>query len=102
MTSSERPRCCDEAINLSDSKNEPAYSLVDRNELPYTLGLTPTHKVIVYIGRIAVEKNVQALIDVVDHLDDSWHAVIIGPEHVLLERVGPRVQLLYAQRRNGN
>jgi hypothetical protein len=58
--------------------------------------------VIVYIGRIAVEKNVQALIDVVDHLDDSWHAVIIGPEYVLLERVGPRVQLLYAQRRNGN
>jgi glycosyltransferase involved in cell wall biosynthesis len=56
----------------------------------------------VYIGRIAVEKNVQALIDAVEHLDESWHAVIIGPQYVPLERLGPRVHLLPAQRRIGN
>jgi len=51
---------------------------------------------------IAVEKNVQALIDAVEHLDESWHAVIIGPQYVPLERLGPRVHLLPAQRRIGN
>jgi hypothetical protein len=50
----------------------------------------------------AVEKNVQALIDAVEHLDDSWHAVIVGPQYVPLERIGPRVHLLPAQRRIGN
>ncbi|MFO0818000.1 MAG: glycosyltransferase, partial [Pirellulales bacterium] len=60
------------------------------------------HKVVVYIGRIAVEKNVQALIDAVEHLDETWHAVIIGPQYVPLERLGPRVHLLPAQRRIGN
>jgi glycosyltransferase involved in cell wall biosynthesis len=57
---------------------------------------------VVYIGRIAVEKNVQALIDAVGHLDESWHAVIIGPQYVPLERLGSRVHLLPAQRRIGN
>ena len=78
------------------------HPLVDRNELRATLGLAPEHKVVVYIGRIAVEKNVQALIDAVEHLDESWHAVIIGPQYVPLERLGPRVHLLPAQRRIGN
>jgi glycosyltransferase involved in cell wall biosynthesis len=78
------------------------YALVDRNELRETLGLTPEHKVVVYIGRIAVEKNVQALIDAVEHLDESWHAVIVGPQYVPLERLGPRVHLLAGQRRIGN
>jgi glycosyltransferase involved in cell wall biosynthesis len=78
------------------------HPLVDRNELRATLGLTPEHKVVVYIGRIAVEKNVQVLIDAVEHLDDSWHAVIVGPQYVPLERLGPRVHVLPAQRRIGN
>jgi glycosyltransferase involved in cell wall biosynthesis len=78
------------------------YPLVDRNELRAMLGLTPEHKVVVYIGRIAVEKNVQALIDAMEHLDESWHAVIVGPQYVPLERLGPRVYLLPAQRRIGN
>jgi glycosyltransferase involved in cell wall biosynthesis len=78
------------------------YSLVDRDELKASLGLTPEHKVVVYIGRIAVEKNVQALVDAMEHLDESWHAVIIGPQYVRLERIGPRVDLLPAQRRIGN
>ncbi len=78
------------------------HPLVDRNELRATLGLTPEHKVVVYIGRIAVEKNVQALIDAMEHLDESWHAVIVGPQYVPLERLGPRVHLLPAQRRIGN
>jgi glycosyltransferase involved in cell wall biosynthesis len=78
------------------------YPLVDRNELRATLGLTPEHKVVVYIGRIAVEKNVQALIDATHHLDESWHAVIVGPQYVPLERIGPRIHLLPAQRRIGN
>ena len=34
--------------------------LVDRNELSASRGLRPEHKAVVYIGRIAVEKNVQA------------------------------------------
>jgi glycosyltransferase involved in cell wall biosynthesis len=55
------------------------YPLVDRNELKASLGLSPEHKVAIYIGRIAVEKNVQSLIDAVEHLDDSWHAVLVGP-----------------------
>jgi glycosyltransferase involved in cell wall biosynthesis len=58
--------------------------------------------VVVYIGRIAVEKNVQALIDAMGHRDESWHAVIIGPQYVPIERVGPWVHLLPAQRRIGN
>ncbi len=78
------------------------YPLVDRDELRASLGLTPENKVVVYIGRIAVEKNVQALVDAVEHLDESWHAVIIGPQYVPLERLGPRVHLLPAQRRIGN
>jgi glycosyltransferase involved in cell wall biosynthesis len=78
------------------------YSLVDRNKLKASLGLSPEHKVVVYIGRIAVEKNVQALVDAVEHLDESWHAVIIGPQYVPLESLGPRVHLLPAQRRIGN
>jgi glycosyltransferase involved in cell wall biosynthesis len=78
------------------------YPLVDRDELKASLGLSPEHRVVVYIGRIAVEKNVQALIDAVEHLDESWHAVIIGPQYVPLERFGPRVHLLPAQRRIGN
>jgi glycosyltransferase involved in cell wall biosynthesis len=78
------------------------YPLVDRNELRATLGLTPEHKVVVYIGRIAVEKNVQALIDAMEHLDESWHAVIVGPQYFPLERLGLRVHLLPAQRRIGN
>jgi hypothetical protein len=66
------------------------------------LSQSPQHKVVVYIGRIAVENNVQALIDAVENLDDSWHAVIIGPQCVPLEHIGPRVHLLPAQRRIGN
>jgi hypothetical protein len=78
------------------------YPLIDRNELKASLGLTPENKVVVYIGRIAVEKNVQALVDAMEHFDDSWHAVIIGPQYVPLERIGPIVHLLPAQRRIGN
>lgn len=78
------------------------HPLVDRNELRATLGLAPEPKVVVYIGRIAVEKNVQALIDAMEHLDESWHAAIVGPQYVPLERLGPRVHLLPAQRRIGN
>ena len=78
------------------------HPLVDRDELKASLGLTSEHKVVVCIGRIAVEKNVQALIDAVEHLDESWHAVIIGPQYVPLERLGPRVHLLPARRRIGN
>jgi glycosyltransferase involved in cell wall biosynthesis len=78
------------------------YPLVDRDALKASLGLTSEHKVVVYIGRIAVEKNVQALIDAVEHLDESWHAVVIGPQYVPLERLGLRVHLLPAQRRIGN
>ena len=78
------------------------HPLVDRDELKASLGLFPEHKVVVYLGRIAVEKNVQALIDAVEYLDESWHAVIIGPQYVPLERLGPRVHLLPAQRRIGN
>jgi glycosyltransferase involved in cell wall biosynthesis len=57
---------------------------------------------VVHIGLITVEKNVQALLDIVEYLDESWHAVIIGPQYVPLERIGPRVHLLPAQRRIGN
>jgi hypothetical protein len=39
------------------------YPLVDRDELTASLGTTPEHKLVVYIGRIAVEQNVQSLID---------------------------------------
>jgi glycosyltransferase involved in cell wall biosynthesis len=78
------------------------YPLIDRNELRATLGLTPEHNVVVYTGRIAVEKNVQTLIDAMERLDESWHAVTIGPQYVPLERLGPRVHLLPAQRRIGN
>ena len=77
--------------------------LVDRDALKASRGLTHEHKEMAYIGRIDVEKNVQALIDAtVKHLDESWHAVIIGPQYVPLERLGPRVHLLPAQRRIGN
>ncbi len=79
------------------------YPLVDRDALKASRGLTPEHKLVAYIGRIDVEKNVQALIDAtVKHLDESWHAVIIGPQHVPLERIGPQVNLLPAQRRINN
>ncbi len=81
---------------------ERVYPLVDQNELRAKLGLTATTKVVVFIGRIAIEKNVQSLVDAVEHLDKSWHAVIIGPQHVPLERIGQRVRLLPAQRRIGN
>jgi glycosyltransferase involved in cell wall biosynthesis len=78
------------------------YPLVDRAELRASLGLPADSKVVVFIGRIAIEKNVQALVDAIEHLDESWHAVIIGPQYVPLERLGPRVHLLPAQRRIGN
>jgi glycosyltransferase involved in cell wall biosynthesis len=91
-------------VTIIPNGSDPSrvYPLVDRNELKASLGLTPEHKVVVYIGRIAIEKNVQALVDAVEHLDESWHVVIIGPQYVPLERVGPRVHLLPAQRRIGN
>jgi glycosyltransferase involved in cell wall biosynthesis len=93
----------DKVVIISNGSDPSrVYPLVDRNELRATLGLTPEHKVVVYIGRIAVEKNVQALIDAVEHLDESWHAVIVGPQYVPLERLGPRIHLLPAQRRIGN
>lgn len=78
------------------------YPLVHRNELRAKLGLPADAKVVIFFGRIAIEKNVQALVDAVAHLDESWQAVIIGPQYVPLERIGPRVHLLPAQRRIGN
>jgi hypothetical protein len=98
---SERVR--DKVVFIPNGSNAGrVFSLVDRNDLRATLGLTSEHKVVVYIGRIAVETNVQALIDATHHLDESWHTVIIGPQYVPLERIGPRVHLLPAQRRIGN
>jgi glycosyltransferase involved in cell wall biosynthesis len=92
----------DVVIIPNGSAPSRVYPLVDRDELKTSLGLTPEHQLVAYIGRIAVAKNVQALIDATVNLDDSWHAVIIGPQYVPLERIGPQVNLLPAQRRIGN
>lgn len=42
------------------------------------------------------------MVDAVEYFDESWHAVIIGPQYVPLERLDPRVRLLAAQRRIGS
>jgi glycosyltransferase involved in cell wall biosynthesis len=98
-----RERICDDLAEILNSQNASFFrSLVERDQLAASLDPTGEHAVVVYIGRIAVEKNVQALVDAVEHLDESWHAVIIGPQYVPLERIGPRVHLLPAQRRIGN
>lgn len=76
--------------------------LRDPRDLKASIGLSPQHKVVVYIGRISAEKNVQTLIDSVEHLDESWHAVIVGPRYVPLERIGPRIHLLPSQSHVGD
>jgi glycosyltransferase involved in cell wall biosynthesis len=96
------PRRKGGAIKTRECKAERNDQSVDHNALQVTLGLTPEHEVAVYIGRIAVQKNVQALIDAMEHLDESYHAVIVGPQYVPLERLGSRVHLLPAKRRIGN
>jgi glycosyltransferase involved in cell wall biosynthesis len=78
------------------------YPLVDRDELKASLGLPKDSKIALFVGRISGEKNVQALVDAMEFLDESWHAVIVGPQYMPLERIGPRVHLLPAQRRIGN
>ncbi len=96
------PRRKGGAIKTRECKAERNAPSVDHNALQVKLALTPEHQVIVYIGRITVEKNVQALIDATHHLDESCRAVIIGPQYVPLEQIGPRVHLLPAQHRIGN
>jgi glycosyltransferase involved in cell wall biosynthesis len=98
------PAHVQERVTIIPNGSDPGrvYPLVDRNQLRASLGLSPDAKVVIFIGRIAVEKNVQALVDAMVHLDESWHAVIVGPQYMPLERIGPRVHLLPAQRRIGN
>jgi glycosyltransferase involved in cell wall biosynthesis len=98
-----RERVCDDVANISNSLNASfGRTLFDRAEMKESLGQDPENKVVVYIGRIAVEKNVKALIDPVEQLDESWPAVIIGPQYMPLERLGPEVHMQPAQRRIGN
>jgi glycosyltransferase involved in cell wall biosynthesis len=86
-----------------NSKNANFFrSLVERDQLVASLDPTGEHAVVVSIVRIAVEKFVQALVDAMEHLSEWWHAVIIGPQYVPLERLSSRVHLLPAQRRIGN
>ena len=76
--------------------------LIDRDELKARLGLTDDAKIALFVGRISGEKNVQALVDAMAFLDESWHAVIVGPQYVPLERLSDRVHIYPAQRRIGN
>ncbi len=76
--------------------------LISRDEMKTRLGLPLDSKVALFVGRISGEKNVQALVDATEFLDESWHAVIIGPQYVSLERVSDRVHIFPAQRRIGN
>ncbi len=76
--------------------------LIDRDELKARLGLSDDSKIVLFVGRISGEKNVQALVDAMAFLDASWHAVIVGPQYVPLERLTDRVHILPAQRRIGN
>lgn len=78
------------------------YSSTDKYELKATLNLTSDDKIVMFIGRITVEKNVQALIDAMQYLDKSWHAVIIGPQYVTLERLNSHTHLIPAQRNIGS
>jgi glycosyltransferase involved in cell wall biosynthesis len=76
--------------------------LIDRDELKARLGLSDDSKIVLFVGRISGEKNVQALVDAMECLDESWYAVIVGPQYVPLERLTARVHILPAQRRIGN
>lgn len=76
--------------------------LVGRDELKARLGLPGDSKIVLFVGRISGEKNVQALVDAMEYLDESWHAVIVGPQYVPLERLTDRVHIYPAQRRIGN
>jgi hypothetical protein len=42
------------------------------------------------------------MVNAVEYLDESWHAVTIGPQYVSLERLAPRVRLLAAPRLIGS
>lgn len=76
--------------------------LIDRDELKSRLGLPDDSKIVLFVGRISGEKNVQALVDAMAFLDESWHAVIVGPQYVPLERLTDRVHIYPAQRRIGH
>jgi glycosyltransferase involved in cell wall biosynthesis len=78
------------------------YPLTTREKVRQQLGIAENAKVVVYIGRLAPEKNVQALVDAAAYLDDSWRVVIIGPPGEALERLGPNVLVLPAKSHIGS
>jgi glycosyltransferase involved in cell wall biosynthesis len=92
------------SITIIENGSDPANAtpLVDPMALRESLSLPPDAKVVLYVGRIAQEKNVQVMIDAVSLLGEPWHAVIVGPQFVPLLRTGPRVHLVSAKPRIGN
>lgn len=91
-------------VTIIPNGSDPARvaPLIGRDEMKSRLGLPLDSKVALFVGRISGEKNVQALVDAMPFLDESWHAVIIGPQYVPLERVTDRIHVFPAQRRIGN
>ena len=62
-----------------------------------TVDLPPGAKVALFVGRIAAEKNVQALVDAVGWLNwmgEPWHAVLVGNRHHPLVRLNDRIHLV--------
>lgn len=92
------------SITIIENGSDPANAapLVDPMALRESLSLPPDAKVVLYVGRVAQEKNVQVMIDAVSLLGEPWHAVIVGPQFVPLLRTGPRVHLVSAKPRIGN
>jgi glycosyltransferase involved in cell wall biosynthesis len=76
--------------------------LIGRDEMKRRHGLPLDSKIAMFVGRISGEKNVQALVDAIEFLDESWRAIIIGPQYVPLERLNPRIHVITPQRRVGN
>ena len=66
------------------------------------IALPAGSKVALFVGRVSSEKNVQVLVDAVNHLGDPWRAIIAGPLRTPLERITDRIHVLGPVREVGD
>lgn len=54
-----------------------------RDDVRAGLGLRPTHKLAICVGRVSHAKNTQLFLDAVSHMPAEWHGVTVGPPQQL-------------------